>query len=66
MEIKFRISETQRGLIIMAGGLLLLLQSMNILAAGLNAIIIIAALGMIAYGFLHAGLDTKIKSLIKK
>lgn len=66
MEFKFKLSETQRGLLIMTAGLLLIFQSLNILPAMLNMIVIIAAIGMVAYGFVHAGLGDKIQALMKK
>jgi hypothetical protein len=60
-----KLSPTNQANLILAIGVILLLNSLD-LVRGLNLIITIISLGLIWYGFTQAGYDKKIKSLFGK
>lgn len=60
------LSETNQGLVIMGLGIVLLLHTLGIFTALFYWILLIAAIAMIAMGFMQADLYKKINSMMKK
>ena len=50
-----------QGILILVAGILLLLYTLGIIETGINLILILAAIGLIAYGALAIGLDGTIR-----
>ena len=65
MEIKGT-TETQRGLMLMVGGLLVLLYAFNLFTQSLNLLVILSGITMVGYGFMKIGGIEKIKQLINQ
>ncbi len=60
-----KLSPTNQANLILAIGIVLLLNSLDVVK-GLNFIITIISIGLIWYGFTQAGYDQKIKNLFGK
>jgi hypothetical protein len=60
------ISEKQRGIMWMLGGLLILLYAFNLFAQSLNLLVILAGITMIGYGFIKLHGIEYVKKLFKK
>lgn len=58
------LTNTQKGILFIIGGSIILLHTMGFLAKGLDIIIIVSAIGMIIYGFILADYYDKVKKLI--
>ncbi len=55
-----------QGLVIMAIGIVLLLNAIGFIDRGLNSLIIIASIGLVIYGFIQADGPHFVKKLLKK
>ncbi|HBR70932.1 TPA: hypothetical protein DIC20_01655 [Candidatus Dependentiae bacterium] len=60
MKILASLTDTQRGIIYLVFGFLVLLDALNLLDKTIHYVILFAALGLIIYGFLLTKLATKI------
>jgi len=60
------ISDTAKGYIIMAAGLILLLHTWGVLEKWLGYILVLGAFFMIVYGFMESGLYDKCLKMLKK
>ncbi len=54
------------GILILVAGILLLLYTLGIIETGINLILILAAIGLIAYGALALGLDGVVRKWLGK
>lgn len=61
-----RFSPPQKGALLIAGGILLLLYTLGIIETGLNTLLIIGAIIMIVYGIFMGNYHLKIKNLFQK
>ena len=61
-----RLSEIQKGTLLIVSGLILLFHTLGIIETGLNYIIIFGSLFMIVYGLVLVNVHKKIMALIKK
>lgn len=52
-----------KGLLLLITGVLLLLYTLNLITTGINAVLILASVGLIIYGTVTSGLDQVLKRL---
>lgn len=55
-----------KGLLLLITGVLLLLYTLNLITTGINALLILASVGLIVYGSVTSGLDEVLKKLFSK
>lgn len=60
------LTEVQKGVLYIVGGVILLLHTLNIIQRGLSTIIIFGSLAAIVYGIFKARLHKRIFALIQK
>lgn len=64
--VKINLSDTQKGILLIIAGSILLFQTLGLFQSGLSFIIITASLCMIGYGFIQADLHTRIQKILKR
>lgn len=60
-----RLSDSQKGILMMIGGFILLFHTIGIIQKGLSTIIIAGSLFLIIYGFFKAEYSKKLQNLLQ-
>lgn len=55
-----------KGLLLLITGVLLLLYTLNLITTGINALLILASVGLIVYGSVTSGLDKVLSNLYNR